>query len=151
MSVAEHLHPEAVLLHPAVADKWALLGTMAAALVDAGTLPADLQEAAVHALEERERSVSTGMEQGIAVPHAALDGLAEMVVGMALLPDGIDFAALDGQPTTVVVMILVPKAEKLRHLQTLSEVARRLGDASFRERLLAVDTGAAALALWTEG
>jgi len=54
-----------------------------------------------------------------------------MLVGMALLPDGMDFEAMDGQSTEVVVLILVPKAEKLMHLQTLSEVARRLGDPRF--------------------
>lgn len=150
MSLAEHLHPAAVLLRPESTDKWALLRHMSQALVDAGSLPQESLDAAVAALEERERSVSTGMEQGIAVPHAALEGLDRMVVGMALLPGGIDFEALDGQPSQVVVLILVPKAEKLMHLQTLSEVARRLGDPSFRDALLDAPDGAAALALWAD-
>ena len=148
MSVAEHLHPAAVLLRPEAEDKWQLLHLMCEALVKAHVLPAELLESAEEALLERERSVSTGMEQGIAVPHAALDGLPGMVVGMALLPDGIDFEALDGKPTEVVVLILVPKAEKLMHLQTLSEVARRLADPRFKEQLLAAEDGAHALALW---
>ena len=148
MSVAEHLHPAAVLLRPQAADKWQLLRRMCEALVRAHVLPQARLEAAVAALIERERSVSTGMEHGIAVPHAALEGLDAMVVGMALLPEGMDFEAMDGKPSTVVVLILVPKAEKLMHLQTLSEVARRLGDARFRDRLLQVPDGAAALALW---
>ena len=120
MSLAEHLHPAAVLLRPESTDKWALLRHMSQALVDAGSLPQESLDAAVAALEERERSVSTGMEQGIAVPHAALEGLDRMVVGMALLPGGIDFEALDGQPSQVVVLILVPKAEKLMHLPAAS-------------------------------
>ena len=148
MSVAEHLHPAAVLLRPEAEDKWQLLRRMCEALVKAHVLPAELLDRAVEALIERERSVSTGMEQGIAVPHAALDGLPGMVVGMALIPGGIDFEALDGQPTQVVVLILVPKAEKLMHLQTLSEVARRLADPRFKEALLKAEDGAHALALW---
>lgn len=148
MSLAEHLHPAAVLLRPKCADKSQLLRRMCEALVAARCLPAKLLEPAVAALEERERSVSTGMEQGIAVPHAALEGLHEMAVGMALIPDGIDFEALDGRPSKVIVLILVPKAEKLMHLQTLSEVARRLGRTDFREQLLAAKDGAKVLALW---
>jgi mannitol/fructose-specific phosphotransferase system IIA component (Ntr-type) len=148
MSVAEHLHPAAVLLRPEAADKWQLLHLMCEVLARANLLSQELLEPAVAALTERERSVSTGMEQGIAVPHAALEGLPGMVVGMALLPDGMDFEAMDGRPTEVVVLILVPKAEKLMHLQTLSEVARRLGDPRFKQELLQAEDGAHALALW---
>ena len=62
---------------------------------------------------------------------------------------GLDFESLDGRPAQIVVMILVPKHEKLIHLQTLTEVARRLGDASFRTDLLAAASPEAVIQLWS--
>lgn len=148
MSLADHLHPAAVLIAPPAQDKWRLIEMLVEALVAAGRLPAARRGEAVEALFARERCVSTGLEDGIAVPHAALDDLPSMQVALALLPDGLDFAAQDGRPTQVVVGVLVPRKEKLLHLQTLAEVARRLGDPGFRAELLRCEDGRAAVALW---
>lgn len=149
MPLADHLHPAAVLIAPPARDKWHLIEMLAEAMVVSGRLPAVRRADAVEALRARERCVSTGLEDGIAVPHAALDGLPGMVVALALLPDGIAFEAQDGKPTQVVVSVLVPRQEKLLHLQTLAEVARRLGDADFRARLLQCTDGRDAISLWT--
>lgn len=149
MPVADHLAPAAVLLAPEARDKWHLIEMLAEAMVAAGRLPAARRPEAVEALLARERCVSTGLEDGIAVPHAALDGLASMVVAMALMPEGLEFEAQDGKPAQIVVAVLVPRQEKLLHLQTLAEVARRLGDAEFRSELLLCSDGRAAVALWS--
>lgn len=148
VSLADHLDPAAVLLRPAAADKWALLEVMVAALVRAGRLPAERAPAAAAAVAARERSVSTGMEFGIAVPHASLEGLERVSAALALLPDGLEFDSLDGRPTEIVVLLLVPKNEKLVHLRALTEIARRLNDPAFRARLLAVTEPEQAVALW---
>jgi len=117
-------------------------------LVAAGTLDSDLEEAAKRALVEREKSVSTGMEHGIAVPHAALDELDCLKVAMGLIPGGLEFESVDGKPAQIVMLLLVPKKEKVLHLSTLTEIARRLGEASFRQRLLASEHAADAHACW---
>ena len=148
MPLADSLHPAAVLVAPAARDKWALIERLTEAMVAAGRLPKERQAEAVQALFAREKCVSTGLEHGIAVPHAALERLGQMTVAMALLPDGLDFDSQDGRPARVVVAVLVPREEKLLHLQTLAEVARRLGDEGFRERLLDCRDGRAAVALW---
>lgn len=148
MALADHLDPRAVLLDPRARDKWELLDVMVRALADAGLLPRDRVEAARAALEARERSVSTGMEQGIAVPHAAMEGLERVLAAMAVLRDGIDFQSLDSQPARIVVLLLVPKHEKVTHVRTLTEVARRLGSAYFRERILAAATPEDVVELW---
>jgi mannitol/fructose-specific phosphotransferase system IIA component (Ntr-type) len=149
MPLSDHLHHAAVLIAPPARDKWHLIEMLAEAMVVSGRLPAARRADAVEALFARERCVSTGLEDGVAVPHAALEGLPGMVVALALLPDGIGFDAQDGKPTQVVVAVLVPRHEKLLHLQTLAEVARRLGDPEFRAELLQCSDGRAARALWT--
>ncbi len=151
MSVAEQLHPAAVLIAPTARDKWQLIERLAEALVAAGRLPKEKLAEAVQALFEREQCVSTGLEHGIAIPHAALPGLGRVALALALLPDGLEFDSQDGRPVQVAVAILVPREDKLLHLQTLAEVARRLGNSDFRERLLACRDGRTAVALWAEG
>ncbi|MCH2112939.1 MAG: PTS sugar transporter subunit IIA [Planctomycetes bacterium] len=148
MSLVHFLDPASVLLNPEVEDKWKLLDSMVEKLVGAQALPEDRLEEAQKAVHSRERSVSTGMEAGIAVPHAALPGLGEVLAGMALLPEGIDFQSMDGQPARIVVLLLVPQEEKLVHVATLTEIARRLGDGGFRDRLLACEDGDAVLGVW---
>lgn len=149
MPLADHLHPAAVLIAPPTRDKWHLIEMLAEAMVAAGRLPAARLQDAVEALYARERCVSTGLEDGIAIPHAALEDLSGMVVALALLPDGLAFDAQDGKPIHVAVAVLVPRHEKLLHLQTLAEVARRLGDSEFRSELLSCSDGREAVALWS--
>ncbi len=148
MVFASRLRPDAVLISPEVADKWVLLREMVEAAAGAWELSSELLARCHRCLVAREESVSTGMEAGIAVPHAAVEGLEEVVCGLALLPQGLAFDSLDGQPAQVVVMILVPKHEKLAHLSTLTEVARRLGDRDFRDRLLKASAPEEVLQLW---
>lgn len=150
MPLADCLHPAAVLVAPSAVDKWQLIGHLTDAMVASGRLPAARQAEALKALFAREKSVSTGMERGIAIPHAALEDLPGMVVAMALIPDGLEFDSQDGRPAQIVVAVLVPRHEKLLHLQALAEVARRLGDPSFKEKLLLCRDGRAAVALWAQ-
>ncbi|KAA3607922.1 MAG: PTS sugar transporter subunit IIA [Planctomycetota bacterium] len=148
MALVDHLDSRSILLRPVVANKWQLLDRLVDAVVDAGQLESGRSEEAKAALHAREKSVSTGMENGIAVPHAAMPNLGSVIATLAILPDGIDFQSLDGKPAKIVVMLLVPKEEKVLHVRTLTEVARRLGEGEFRKALLACDGGAQAVQLW---
>ncbi|MDA0666162.1 MAG: PTS sugar transporter subunit IIA [Planctomycetota bacterium] len=149
MDFPTHFRSGSVLLAPSVSDKWKLLESMVDAVSSAWDLSEDAQSLCLECVVAREQCVSTGMEAGIAVPHAAVEGLDKMVVSMAILPEGLDFESLDGKPAQIVVMILVPKHEKLIHLQTLTEVARRLGDATFRNDLLAAADPEDVIQLWS--
>jgi mannitol/fructose-specific phosphotransferase system IIA component (Ntr-type) len=147
--LVDHLQASNVLLDPKVSNKWDLLDQMVDHMVESGALAKDLSAAAKTALVDRERSVSTGMEQGIAVPHAALDQLECLKVAMALVPAGLEFQSVDGKPAQIVLLLLVPKSEKLLHLSILTEIARRLGVATFREQLLACNSSESATGLWS--
>lgn len=149
MDFPDHLLPDSVLLAPPVADKWGLLHAMVEATADSWEMTPEIRQSCHDRVLAREESASTGMEAGIAVPHAAVDGLAKMVVSIAVLPMGLEFSSLDGLPAKVVVMILVPKHEKLVHLHTLTEVARRLGDGDFRNTLLSAQSQAEVVNLWS--
>jgi len=142
------LHRDAVLMNPSVGDKWALLDLFVDHLVLHSRLPDSQKQVAKDAFLAREQTVSTGMECGIAIPHATLEGLGQLIAGIAILPAGLDFQSVDGSPAQIVVFLLVPLEEKLAHVRTLTEIARRLGDPVFRYRLLALEKEEQVVEAW---
>ena len=82
--------------------------------------------------------MSTGMERGIAMPHAAVDGIEQVVACMGIVTreEGLEFESIDGQPARLVVLLVIPRSQKLLHIRTLADLARILGTESVREVLL---------------
>ena len=83
----------------------------------------------------RERLGSTGLGQGVAIPHGRIKGLKEAVGAFVRLGEPIPFDAPDGKPVTLVFVLLVPEHATERHLQILSELAQMFSDRELRERL----------------
>jgi nitrogen PTS system EIIA component len=98
----------------------------------------------------RERLGSTGLGQGVAIPHGRIKGLKEAVAAFVRVAEPIPFDAPDGQPVSLMVFLLVPEQATQQHLDILSELAQMLSDKSFRETLLtATDAQAVHVALTT--
>ena len=102
----------------------------------AGRYPQSLVPTVEQALVVREKSMTTGMEDGIAIPHAAIDGIDELIAVLGLNPVGIPFETLDGAPARIIIGLVIPRARKLAHIKTLAEIAKLLSRAEVRERLL---------------
>jgi PTS system nitrogen regulatory IIA component len=97
----------------------------------------------VGSLAAREKLGSTGLGQGIAIPHGRIKGLKTAVGAYARLKAPIAFDAPDGKPVAQVFVLLVPEQATEQHLQLLSELAQMFSDRAFRERLAgAVDAAA---------
>ena len=96
----------------------------------------------------RERSMSTGMERGIAIPHAAVDGLERVVAALAVVKGpagaGVNFDSIDASPAWLVVLLLIPRPQKLLHIRTLADLARHLGNEDVRRVLREARTPAEA-------
>ena len=104
---------------------------------------------ALDALQERESLGTTGVGQGVALPHAQLHGL-EGVAGVFLrLEKPLDFDAVDRQPVDLVFALLAPKSTGVDHLKALALVSRRLREPDLRERLRANSDPVALHALLT--
>lgn len=84
----------------------------------------------------RERLGSTGLGQGIAIPHGRIKGLKEAVGAFVRLVTPVPFDAPDDNPVSLVFVLLVPEQATERHLQILSELAQMLGDRELRTRLV---------------
>jgi PTS system nitrogen regulatory IIA component len=84
----------------------------------------------------RERLGSTGLGEGIAIPHGRIKGLEEAVAAVFRLSEPVSFDAPDGKPVTILIFLLVPEHATQQHLEILSEVAEMLSDSSLRSSLL---------------
>ncbi|MBN1687367.1 MAG: PTS sugar transporter subunit IIA [Spirochaetales bacterium] len=80
------------------------------------------------ALKTREEIGSTGFENGIAIPHCALENVEEFFAGVLVVPAGVDFDSTDGELTKIFAFIVGPRSERNRHIQLLSAVSRMLSD-----------------------
>ncbi|OGA25652.1 MAG: PTS sugar transporter subunit IIA [Betaproteobacteria bacterium RIFCSPLOWO2_02_FULL_67_26] len=85
----------------------------------------------------REKLGSTGLGQGVAIPHGRVKGLKEALGALVRMKQTIPFDAPDGQPVALIFVLLVPDRATDVHLQILSELAQMFSDKTFRERLLA--------------
>jgi PTS system nitrogen regulatory IIA component len=83
----------------------------------------------------RERLGSTGLGQGVAIPHGRIKGLKEAVGAFVRLATPVAFDAPDGNPVNLVFVLLVPEQATEQHLQILSELAQLFSDRELRERL----------------
>lgn len=116
-------------------DKWEAIDRMVDLLVAQNALKADQREAVVAALVAREKVASTGMEHGVAIPHASLDGVDNAVASLAIAPEGIPFQSADGRPARLVILLVIPRKAVQKHIRTLAGVARLLQYEEMRDAL----------------
>jgi mannitol/fructose-specific phosphotransferase system IIA component (Ntr-type) len=145
MKLSEILEAATTLVPFAAKGKWEAIEKLADSLVQTGKVGGSVAAELRTALFAREKSMSTGMEHGVAIPHAAIDGVDKVSAAMALAPTGIPFDSLDGKPAQILVCLVIPRQQKLLHIRTLAEIARLLSREPIRQRLLQCETASAVL------
>ncbi|WP_377291344.1 PTS IIA-like nitrogen regulatory protein PtsN [Rhizobium sp. SG2393] len=99
---------------------------------------------------QRERLGSTGVGNGIAIPHGKLQGLSQITGLFARLEAPVDFEALDDQPVDLAFLLLAPEGAGADHLKALSRIARVLRDQDMVAKLRATDSATAIYAFLNE-
>ena len=94
----------------------------------------------VEILLEREKLGSTGIGDGVAIPHGKVPNIDKLWASFGRSREGIDFDALDGKPSHLFFLLVAPENSAGAHLKALARISRLLKDASFRENLLAAKT-----------
>lgn len=138
MTTKKPLSVETISLDLQATDKDELLAEMVDLLANSGHVQD--KAAVLKAVADREKRMSTGMQNGIAIPHGKTDAVDCLIAALGIKRDGIDFGALDGQPSTIFVMTVSPDSRTGPHIQFLAEISRPLNDASTRSRILAATT-----------
>jgi mannitol/fructose-specific phosphotransferase system IIA component (Ntr-type) len=122
MRIRDYLTADRIDLHLNRGDKTQVLGRLVGILADS-VRHAD-KGALLRDVMLREEIMSTGVGDGIAIPHAATDGLAEPSIALGLSPGGVDFAAADGKPVHVIFLLVGDRGSPDLQLKALARIAR---------------------------
>ena len=134
MNLKKPLTVETISLDLKGENKEAILAEMVDLLVASGHIRD--RDAVLKAVLEREKRMSTGMQNGIAIPHGKTDSVDCLLAALGIKRAGVDFGALDGQPSTIFVMTVSPDSRTGPHIQFLAEISRPLNDVAVRTKLL---------------
>jgi len=147
MNISDLLKPSAVIASLKVQGKKHLLQELSARAAQVTHLP---ERKIFETLTERERLGTTGVGQGIAIPHGRLADIDEIAGVFARLETPIDYDAVDDQPVDLVFMLLAPEGAGADHLKALARVSRLLRNQSATEKLRAAKSAEALYAILTD-
>jgi PTS system nitrogen regulatory IIA component len=139
--ISEFLSPEAVIADLRAKDKQEVLRELSAALARAH--PSLKEERLVEVLREREKLGSTGIGEGVAIPHGKLAGMTQLLAAFGVSRGGVDFEAIDGRPTHLFFALVAPENSAGVHLKALARISRLFKNARFRASILEAPTVAA--------
>ena len=138
MKVMDILARDAVILDLGVQTKREVLAEMANAL--AKVEPQIEADRLLEVLLEREALQSTGIGEGVAIPHGKMVGLDRLVASFARSHEGVDFEAIDGQRTHHFFLLVVPEHSGGQYLKALARISRFFRDPTFRQKLSEVES-----------
>ena len=127
------LREESIISELNATDKKGVLEELTGPVAEASGVD---REEMVRVLLERERLGSTGIGDGIAIPHGKLKSLRSLLVGFGRSLKGVEFEAIDGKPAYLFFLLMAPENSTGAHLQMLARISRLLKDNTFRERLM---------------
>ena len=134
MKIMDILVREAVILDLTSHAKRDVLAEMAKRLATAE--PGLDEQRLLEVLLERESLQSTGIGEGVAIPHGKLPGLKRLIASFARSRAGVDFESIDGLRTQLFFLLVVPEHSGGQHLKALARISRFFRDAAFRKALL---------------
>lgn len=140
MRISELLQKESIALGRKPQDKADAIGQMVELLAKSGSL--EDKKKFKQAILERERLSTTGIGEGIAIPHGKSSAVKRAALAAMVVPQGVDFASADGAPVHLLFMIAVPEEGAELHLEVLERLAAMLMDEDFRKRLTAAKDAA---------
>ena len=138
MRLSEILAIDNIIPELKAKDKKGVLGELAEVIakydenIDKGML--------VKVLIEREHLGSTGIGDGVAIPHGKLSSVKQPIVSFGRSKKGLDFDSMDGQPAFLFFLLLAPENSSGVHLQVLTKIARILKSSTFRKALMQVNS-----------
>ena len=133
MKIVEFLRPEAVIASLSGQTAQAVLAELCRPLI--ATARADGQKL-LETLLEREKLGSTGIGEGVAIPHGKVAGLPGLLASFGRSERGVDFRAIDGKPTHLFFSLFAPENSAGAHLKALARISRIFKNPAFRDAIL---------------
>ncbi|MFA7256138.1 MAG: PTS sugar transporter subunit IIA [Kiritimatiellales bacterium] len=138
MNLKKILTKDSILPELKADTKRGVIEEMIAFMVASGKFTG--KTAAVQAVLTREEKMSTGMQNGIAIPHGKTDAVDQLVAAVGIHRTGVDFASMDGKPSQIFILTLSPENRAGPHIQFLAEISKVMSRPDLREKLLSVAT-----------
>ncbi len=140
MNLSEMIQEDVIKVGLEATNKWEAIEELIDVLVDAHELRLTDRTQVTEAVVAREKSMSTGLEHGLAVPHGAVDCVNDIVASLGVSRNGIPFQSADGAPAYLIALLVIPKGSFQRHVRTLAAIARLAGSADLRQKIIAAGT-----------
>lgn len=140
MRLGDLLHEKTIKLNLEASDKQAAIEELVDTLVDAHEIPLSMRRHALEIVRERERESSTGLEYGVAAPHALSDRIDDIIVALGVCNTGIPFESIDGIAARIIVLILLPRRSFHGNVKTMAGIAHLLSNAKLRDAIRAART-----------
>ncbi len=134
MKISELLNSESIVAELQATDKAKALAELTDALVVCN--PSLDRDKVIRVLHNREKLGSTGIGDGVAIPHGKLEGVPELMLAFGRSRKGVDFETMDGQPAHLFFLLIAPEESVGIHLKTLARISKLLKDGSVRQKLL---------------
>ena len=138
MKITTFLKRECIIENLKAATREAALAELAAVLRPEGSF--DDQDGMVKVLMARERLGSTGIGDGIAIPHGKIRDLADLMIAIGRSKKGVDFNAMDGKPVHLFFLLMAPENASGQHLKVLARISRLLKDNVLRKKLMEAES-----------
>lgn len=136
MKIAEFLREDLILGNLASTDKAGVLAELSASIARGAGAQVLSAQKLTETLLEREKLGSTGIGEGIAIPHGKLPGVPGLLAAFGRSLKGVDFAAIDGKPTHLFFVLFAPENSAGIHLKALARISRLFKGAPFRKAIM---------------
>ena len=140
MLLSELIQEDLIKVGLKARDKWDAIQELVDVLVSAHEIRVNDRTTVIDAVVARERSLSTGLKYGLAVPHGTVDCVADILVALGTSPAGIPFESVDESPARLVILLVIPKGSLKQHVRTLAGVSAFGTRPQLRERVLAASS-----------
>jgi len=137
MKITEFLNEDAVTCEVKAENKEGVIRELVSLLVKAGAIKDRDVQRLIRILLDREALGSTGIGQGVAIPHGKCDSVSRLVGAVGVSRPGMNFDSLDGERTHIFFLLVAPEDSAGPHLKALARISRLLKERHFRESLLA--------------
>lgn len=135
MKIMDFLSPEGIIIDLQAQDKKTAIAELVDQLVKAKKIKKSAEAEVIETVLEREKLGSTGIGQGVAIPHGKTDSVEEQIGALGISQKGVEFNSLDGEPVHLIFFLVGPIEVAGQHLKALSRISRLFKDKFFRQAL----------------
>lgn len=127
------INKELIFVTDKVKGKYELLEKMVDKTLGKGLIMT--REPIIHEIRKREKLESTGVIEGVAIPHARTEAVKDLILEIAIIKKGLDFDSLDDKPVYIVFLIVAPEEARTKYIKVLARISRMCRQEGFRSKL----------------